>query len=64
MYHSLSQSKQYVFGVLCIGDHHGSFATLLCLSKSNIYIFDPHSVSMRYYIFSLHVIQVEGIRTN
>ena len=47
MYHSLSQSKQYVYGVLCIGDHHGSSATLLCLSKSNIYIFDPHSVSMR-----------------
>ena len=23
MYHSLSQSKQYVYGVLCIGDHHG-----------------------------------------
>ena len=47
MYHSLSQSKQYVYGVLCIGDHHGSSASLLCLSKSNIYIFDPHSVNMR-----------------
>ena len=47
MYHSLSQSKQYVYGVLCIGNHHGSSATLLCLSKSNIYIFDPHSVSTR-----------------
>ena len=47
MYDSLSQSKQYVYGVLCIGDHHGSSATLLCLSKSNINIFDPHSVSMR-----------------
>ena len=39
MYRSLSQSKQYVYGVLCIGDHHGSSASLLCLSKSNIYIF-------------------------
>ena len=47
MYCSLSQSKQYVCGVLCIGDHHGSSATLLCLSISNIFIFDPHSVSMR-----------------
>ena len=47
MYRSLSQSKQYVYGVLCIGDHHGSSASLLCLSKSNIYIFDPHSVNMR-----------------
>ena len=47
MYHSLFQSKQYVCGVLCIGDHHGSSASLLCLSKSNIYIFDPHSVNMR-----------------
>ena len=37
MYHSLSQSKQYVCGVLCIGDHHGSSPSLLCLSKSNIY---------------------------
>ena len=43
----MSQSKQYVYGVLCIGDHHGSSASLLCLSKSNIYIFDPHSVNMR-----------------
>ena len=47
MYHSLSRSKQYVYGVLCIGDHHGSSASLLCLSKSNIYIFNPHSVNMR-----------------
>ena len=47
MYHSLSQSKQYVYGVLCIGDHCGSSASLLCLSKSNIYIFDPRSVNMR-----------------
>ena len=47
MYCSLSQSKQYVDGVLCIGDHHGSSASLLCSSKSNIYIFDPHSVNMR-----------------
>ena len=39
MYCSLSQSKQYVYGVLCIGDHHGSSASLLCLSKSNVYIF-------------------------
>ena len=38
MYHSLSQSKQYVYGVLCIGDHHGSSASLLCLSKSNIQV--------------------------
>ena len=38
MYCSLSQSKQYVYGVLCIGDHHGSSATLYYLSKSNIYI--------------------------
>ena len=47
MYHSLSQSKQYVYVVLCIGDLHGSSASLLCLSKNNIYIFDPHSVNMR-----------------
>ena len=47
MYHSLSQSKQYVYSVLCIGDHHGSSASLLCLYKINIYIFDPHSVNMR-----------------
>ena len=47
VYCSLSQSKQYVYGVLYIGDHHGSSASLLCLSKSNIYIFDPHSVNMR-----------------
>ena len=47
MYHSLSQSKQYVYGVLCIGDDHGSSASLLCLSKINIYIFYPHSVNMR-----------------
>ena len=47
MYHSLSRSKQYVYGVLCIGDHHGSYASLLCLSKSNTYISDPHSVNMR-----------------
>ena len=47
MYYSLSRSKQYVYGVLFIGDHHGSYASLLCLFKSNIYIFDPHSVNMR-----------------
>ena len=47
MYHSLSQSKQYVYGVLCIGDYHGSSASLLCLSKSNIYIFHLHSVNIR-----------------
>ena len=38
MYHSLSRSKQYVCGVLCIGDYHGLSASLLCLSKRNIYI--------------------------
>ena len=47
MYHSLSQSKQYVYGVLCTGDHHGSSVSLLCCSKGNIYIFDPQSVNMR-----------------
>ena len=47
MYHSLSTSKQNIYGILCIGDHHGSSASLLCLSKSNIYIFHPHSVNMR-----------------
>ena len=43
MYHSLSRSKQNVYGVLCIG----SSASLLHLFKSNMYIFDPHSVNMR-----------------
>ena len=47
MFCSLSQSKQYVYGVLYIGDHPDSSATLLCLSKSDIYIFDPHGVSMK-----------------
>ena len=44
MYHSLSQSKQHVYDVLCSGDHHGSSATLLHLPKSNIYIFLIHIV--------------------
>ena len=47
MYHSLFRSKQYIYGVLCIGDHHDTSASFLCLSKSNIYIFHPHSLNMR-----------------
>ena len=47
MYHSLSRSRQYIYDVLCIGDHHGSSTSLLSLSESNIYIFDPHSINMR-----------------
>ena len=34
---------QWIHCILCVGNQNGATASLLCLSKKNCYIFDPHS---------------------
>ena len=34
---------QWIYCILCVGNQNGATASLLCLSKKNCYIFDPHS---------------------
>ena len=38
-----NKMSQWNYCILCVGNQHGATASLLCLSPTKCYVFDPHS---------------------